>query len=239
MRTLKTEMAYQFIKNKLLDLYRFNIEPRFDALHKEQIMQGIFDQQCRRRGITEVFYPVGAAASYSLMYLLTRVLSELPVRNVMELGSGQTTVLIDRLRSLDGMHVAYEQSELWARSVAERAARCSVRYSPLVAKNFEGVSYNGYDGLQTVDFDLLLVDGPNGTDHVSRYDCVPLVASNRAKEFMLILDDAGRPGEKETLAALEALLSQRGVDYKLNYLAGRTTQAVLTTPGFRAASYYF
>lgn len=232
-------MAYQLIKSKLLDIFRWEVQPRLEALHAEQIFQGIFAQQCAQRGLTEVFYPVGAAASYSLMYLLTRVLSELPVRRVVELGSGETTVLIDRLRHADGTHVAYDQADFWVKKVAERAPRCDVRHAPIVDKTFEGVAYGGYRDLQPVDFDLLLVDGPNGTDHVSRYDCVPLVAANTAREFIVVVDDAGRPGEQETVQALARLLKARGVDFKLNHLAGRTTQAVFTTPAFRAASYFY
>ncbi len=232
-------MPYQFIKRKLLDLYRYNVEPRVEALHAEQIYQGIFDQQCRKRGIDEVFYPVGAAASYSLMYLLTRVMSELPVKHVVELGSGQTTVLIDRLRPEEGSHTAYEQSDVWAHTVSQRAPRCSVRHSPLTAKTFDGVAYAGFGDLQTTAFDLLLVDGPNGTDHVSRYDCVSLVDANGTKDFIVIVDDAARPGEQETVAALVNVMARKGIEHKLNYLAGRTTQAVITTAGFRAASYFY
>lgn len=232
-------MPYQFIKRKLLDIHRHNVQPRAEALHAEQIFQGIFEQQCRRHGIDEVFYPVGAAASYSLMYLLTRVLSELPVRRVFELGSGQSTVLIDRLRGAEGTHVVYEQSDVWARAVAVRAPRCELRHSPLVEKSFEGVAYRGFEAMQSADFDLLLVDGPNGTDHASRYDCVPLVDANRSPEFVVIVDDADRPGERETVAALTKLLLRKGIDHKLNHIAGRTTQAVITTPGMRAASYFF
>jgi hypothetical protein len=232
-------MVYELLKRKLLDLYRWNVLPRIEALHAEQIYQGIFDQQCRQRGITEVFYPVGAAASYSLMYLLTRVLSELPVQRVLEMGSGQTTQLIDLLRPAEGNHVAYEQDAFWARTVAARAPRCTVLHRPLAAADHAGVIYNGYAGLEAFDFDLLLVDGPNGTDHVSRYDCIPLVAANSSTEFIVIIDDAGRPGEQETVAALVELLKSKSVDFKLNYLAGRTTQAVITTPAYRAASYFF
>lgn len=232
-------MAYQLIKSKLLDIFRWEVQPRIEALHAEQIYQGIFAQQCAQRGLTEVFYPVGAAASYSLMYLLTRVLSELPVRHILELGSGETTVLIDRLRHADGSHVAWDQADFWVQKVAARAPRCQVRHAPIVDKSFEGVAFGGYQNVETVDFDLLLVDGPNGTDHVSRYDCVPLVAANRTKEFIVVVDDAGRPGEQETVQALARLLTARGVDFKLNHLAGRTTQAVITTPAYRAASYFY
>jgi hypothetical protein len=232
-------MPLNYIKRRLLDLYRHNVEPRIEALHAEQIYQGIFAQQCARRGLTEVFHPVGAAASYSLMYFLTRVLTELPVERIVELGSGESTVLIDRLRGPDSSHVAWDQSDFWVRSVAARAPRCEVRHGAIVDKQFEGVTYGGYQGLEPVDFDLLLVDGPNGSDHASRYDCVPLVAANRTPEFVVVVDDANRRGEQETIAALVAVLERRGVEHKLNYLAGRTTQAVITTSGMRAASYFY
>jgi hypothetical protein len=173
------------------------------------------------------------------MYLLTRILLELPVRRIVELGSGETTVLIDRLRAPEGSHVAYDQAEFWVERVARRAPGCQVRSAPIMPKTFEGVTFSGYSGLETSDFDLLLVDGPNGTDHCSRYDAVPLVAANRATEFIIIVDDADRPGEQETVRAIVSLLERRGIDHKLNHLAGRTTQAVITTPGLRAASYFF
>ncbi|MBC7482381.1 MAG: hypothetical protein H7337_10905 [Rhizobacter sp.] len=232
-------MPMSFIKRKILDLYRYNVQPRVEALHAEQIFQGIFQDQCRQRGIDEPFYPVGAAAGYSLMYLLVRALSELPIKDVLELGSGQTTILIDRLRGMEGTHVTYEQSELWAASVSRRAPRCQLIHSPLVERSSKGVTHRGFEQLIPTDFDLLLVDGPNGTDHASRYDCVQLVEANRKSEFIIIVDDADRPGERETLQSLADVLRRRGIDFKLNYVSGRTTQAVITTPGMRAASYFF
>jgi hypothetical protein len=234
-----SQVPYELLKRKLLDLFRYNVQPRVEALHAEQIFQGIFERQCRQLGLTKVFFPVGAAASYSLMYLLTRALTELSPKRIVELGSGETTVLIDRLLPANGVHLGYEQSDFWARTVAKRAPRCSVQHCAVVPKTFEGVSYEGFDGMQPADFDLLLVDGPNGTDHLSRYDCVALVASNRAQDFLIIVDDADRPGEQETIAALTLLLARKSIDHKLNYLAGRTTQAVIATSRFRAASYFY
>jgi hypothetical protein len=232
-------MPYGLIKKKLLDIYRWDVLPRIEALHAEQIYQGIFAQHCAQRGITDVFHPVGAAASYSLLYLLTRILTELPVKNIVELGSGESTVLIDRLRADEGQHLAFDQAEFWVAAVARRAPRCQLRYAPVVAKQFQGTAYTGYDTLMPSSFDLLLVDGPNGTDHASRFDCVPLVDANDRREFIVVIDDANRPGEAETVAALAALLRRKGIDFKLNYLSGRTTQAVITTSAYRAASYYF
>lgn len=232
-------MPAQFIKQRLLDLFRHNIQPRIEALHAEQIYQGIFTQQCRAHAIDDVFYPVGAAASYSLLYLLTRALTELPVKTVVELGSGQTTVLIDRLLRDDSTHVAYEQDAMWADRINGRIKHARVLHSPLAPLTHEGVSFQGLSNVKLQPFDLLLVDGPNGTDHHSRYNCMPLVAANTAREFMIVIDDADRPGEQETIRDLTGLLKGRGIDFKLNYLNGRNTQAVITTPAFRAASYFF
>jgi predicted O-methyltransferase YrrM len=229
----------KYLKRKLLDLHRYNVQPRVEALHAEQIFQGIFDQQCRQRCITDVFYPVGAAASYSLMYLLTRMLTELPVKTVVELGSGQSTLLIDRLLPSEGRHVAYEQDAEWAQTVLARVRHTEIHHAPLIQKAFNGLPFEGYSGVGMQGFDLLLVDGPNGTDHNSRFDCVSLVAANPQKEFVVVIDDATRPGEQETIAVLMELLRARGIDFKLNYLNGRNTQAVVTSPAFRAASYFF
>jgi hypothetical protein len=223
----------------LLDLSNWNVLPRIEALHAEQMYQGIFQQQCRARGSDDVFYPVGAAASYSLLYLLTRAMSELPVKCVVEMGSGQSTVLVDKLLPEGGSHQAYEQDADWAARIGARLQRSRVQHSPLAQTTHEGQSYAGLSGVRPEAFDLLLVDGPNGTDHLSRFDCVPLVAAHPGKEFMVIIDDADRPGEQETVAAMSALLRQRGIDFKLNYLHGRNAHALFTTPRFRAASYFF
>lgn len=232
-------MAYELVKKKLLDLFRYNLQPRFEALHAEQIYQGIFMQQCRARGIDDVFYPVGAAASYSLLYLLTRVMSELPVKHVIELGSGQSTVLLDTLLPEGGTHLAYEQDGDWAARIGSRVKRSKVKHSPLAQQTHEGQTYSGLSDIAPASFDLLLVDGPNGTDHLSRFDCVPLVAARPGTEFIIIIDDANRPGEQETIAVLSKLLRDRRIDFKLNYLHGRNTHAVITTAKFRAASYFY
>jgi hypothetical protein len=232
-------MLTTFLRKRLRSFYLNNIAPDIKALQLEQIYQGIFHQQLRSLRIEENFFPVGAAASYSLMYFLARVLSELPVRRIVELGSGQSSVLIDRIRQADGWHRAFEQSAIWAARVKGVAPRCDVRTCQVVPKVRDGVPYDGFDGLEVADFDLLVVDGPVGTDRYSRFDCVELVLRNQASDFIVVIDDAGRPGEQETVQELLQALQQRGVDFKLNYLVGRTTQAVLTTPLFRSASYYF
>lgn len=222
-----------------MDFINFNFMPRINALHSENIFQGLFNQQCLNFGIRNDYYPVGAAASYSLMYLLTRILNELPIKNIVEFGSGQSTVLIDRIKEADCSHTAYEQNAEWAKILRSRLSTCDLRECAISPMEHDGVSYLGFENLETQPFDLLLVDGPIGADKFSRFACVPFIEANIEREFVVIIDDASRPGEQETISHLVDYLLQKKVDFNLNYLSGRTTQALITTPKYRAASYFF
>lgn len=232
-------MLSKIIKRKLINFIQFNFQPRIESLHAENIFQGLFNQQCLNFGVRNDFYPVGAAASYSLMYLLTRIMKELPIRNVIEFGSGQSTVLIDRIKEAGCSHIAYEQNTLWANILRSRLSDCDLRESAMTPMEHNGITYLGFQTLEIQPFDLLLVDGPIGTDEFSRFACVPLIEANVSREFVIIFDDASRPGEQDTISHVTDLLSKNKVDFKLNYLSGRTTQALITTPKYRAASYFF
>ena len=134
--------------------------------------------------------------------------------------------------------MCYENDPLWHAAVAPKLKACDYRLQPLTTKQLGSVTFEGYSVMETASFDLLLVDGPGGVDHYSRFSAIELLERNGADEFILIFDDANRPGEQQTIAFVQELLRGRGLDYKLSALAGRTTQAVFTTPRYRAVSYY-
>lgn len=162
----------------------------------------------------------------------TPVVTERPVLPVVELGSGETTALIDRLRPAEsGMHVAYGHADFLVERVRTRAPRYDVHHAPIVAHSFGNVAFGVYGGMKSVDFDCFFADGPNRTDHLPRFDCATLVAASLSKEFIVIFDDAGRPREHETVLVLK----RRSVCHKPSGLAGRITQAVVTSSGFSAA----
>lgn len=232
-------MLKKTMKKIIINFVQNNFQPRIEALHSETIYQGLFNQQCLNYGIRNDFYPVGAAASYSLMYLLFRIMKEFPIRNIIELGSGQSTILIDRIKDRSCSHIAYENNSVWANTLRGRLSDCDYRECPLTTLKFHEINYQGYQNLETKHFDLLLVDGPNGTDHYSRFSCMPLIEKNINEEFIVIFDDATRQGEQDTILHLADCLSKNKIDYKLNYIAGRTTQAIITTKKYRAASFFY
>jgi hypothetical protein len=232
-------MLLNAIKQKLKDFLTYNAVNPVNALTTEAIYQGIFDNQCRNLGIRNDFFPVGAAASYSLMYLLFRLLTEHAVSTIVELGSGQTTLLIDRIRQQETRHVCYEQDRLWHDHLGRILQRCDYRLRSMAGGYRDGIEFQWYEDVELCDFELLLVDGPIGVDRFSRFGCIDLIAANRSPDFVIVFDDSARPGERDTISHVRKVLDGSGVDYKLNELIGRAEQTIITAGRFRPVSYYY
>ncbi len=231
-------MVVEFIKSRLNDYFNNNVLPDVRGQLSDLMYQQLFDLQCRNAGIRNEFYPVGAAASHSLMYLLTRMLGEFQFEAIVELGSGQTTQLIERMKR-GARHVCYEHDPIWHGMMRDAFNQIDSRLRPLQRRETHGVGYDGYSDPELGPFDFLLVDGPPGVDSYSRFSCVEWIDANSYEEFVIIIDDAERSGEQDTIRFISELLNKRGLHVKVNTLVGRTTQAVFTTPRFRAVSYYY
>jgi hypothetical protein len=227
------------LKERLRGFIRWNVVNPLSDLASEILYQQIFAQQCANAGLRNDFYPVGAAACHSLMYLVFRVLTENTVGRIVELGSGQSTMLIDRIKAPDCSHVAFEEDGDWHAHLQARLASCDYRHSTLVDKLTDGVRHQGYALLSPLPFDVLLVDGPRGVDQHSRFDCVELALANQTDDYLIIVDDADRPGEIQTVQHLAQALRRRGDDIKVSYGRGRTAQALLSSGRFRRCAYYF
>ena len=96
-----------------------------------------------------------------------------------------------------------------------------------------------YSAVEACNFDLLLVDGPVGTDRFSRFGCLELIRSHLSKDFLIIMDDGQRRGEQDTVAHIVDLLRRAGLAYRINQLQVRSTQTVIAGGRFVAATYYY
>jgi predicted O-methyltransferase YrrM len=227
------------LKEKLCGFLRWNVVQPLADLDNEIIFQQLFAQQCVNAGLRNDFYPVGAAACHSLMYLLFRLFADNRVESVVELGSGQSTLLIDRIKAEPTRHVCYEEDPQWHALLGAKLKNCDYRHSPLVEKISHGIRHDGYARLESTDFDVLLVDGPRGVDRYSRFDCVQLALANSRPDYLIVIDDADRPGETQTVRHLVDALRRRGDEVKLSYGRGRTAQALVSCGRFVHCAYYF
>ena len=223
-----------------LDWCSRNLSPASMLHGREVVYQNIVHRELARLGIDRPLYAVGGAANYSYLYLLLRVCTELPVQRVLELGVGQSTLLLDALAERQGFEVlGLEHDADWAERIGRQCTRARVLEAPLHAAEVEGHRCRTYRAPE-VDgrFDLVLVDGPRGSRRRSRWGALEWIAQRRAEDFLLIFDDAERGGELDTIEACLKLLDRQGQAYAVWRVRGAKSQFLIAAGRMQAAVHF-
>ena len=58
----------------------------------------------------------------------------------------------------------------------------------------------------------------------ARRDILPLLPGILAKDFIIMIDDCGRSGEKRTIADIEVVLAKSGIAYEKKLYTGEETK---------------
>ena len=66
------------------------------------------------------FYPFGGSANSSLLYFLGRFLKEFQQLNIIELGMGQTTMLLNIFAKNQANHFSIDDNEFWIDSIKSK-----------------------------------------------------------------------------------------------------------------------
>lgn len=207
------------------------------SLHaKELLYQELFGWLCERNGLTKRFDPVRSAANHSLLWLLGRILEENELSSIIELGAGQTTLLLDGLcRESSTAVLTLEADPFWAKEMGAKVEH-EVRLAPLVPSRREGRELRGYD-LSSLSaeqrFDLVLVDGPRGTRGLSRAGCLDLLDRHLADDFVVLFDDAQRVGERRTIDVCRRLLRARAPELHEVEVTALKRQVVFASERYR------
>lgn len=175
---------------------------------REVLLQTMFHEAVAKLDVPlPPLYPTGAGANYGLFYLILRIITENPVTRVLDIGAGQSTLLLDALSKKYGLDVVTLETDAdWASRIGERVSH-KVCHSPLTARTIHGVDVQGYADLSGIDgkFDLILVDAPIGTKRHSRWAALEVIDAFRADDGVIIFDDAERRGERDTIGRFSAL----------------------------------
>lgn len=78
-------------------------------------------------------------------------------------------------------------------------------------------------------FDLIFIDGPFGSPLYSRIDIIDIFPECLNESFILMLDDAERIGEQNTINMLRTMLQEKSVEYSFNYYNGVKSTAIITS----------
>ena len=200
----------------------------------ELIYANVFASAAASLGIPlPPLYPIGAAANYSLLYLLLRSTNETPVTRVLEAGVGQTTRLLNAIAAHKNVDViSVESDEAWAARVRAIVSH-PVLHCPLVKRVVHGFNVPCFD---TPDlsgpFDMMLIDGPVGSRRRSRWGALEILDKYLSEEYLVIFDDASRGGELDTIQEFVRSRTRRP---STRFVHGSKSQCLVFTERFRDA----
>lgn len=183
------------------------------------------------------------AAGYPLFYVLYRILNEIKPETILELGMGESTKMIQGYKQLhnpQALCVTVEHDKDWIE--IKKRNGLSPEAISVINSELEKISVNGKETLQYKEltdqlknysgkFKLILIDGPFGSDNFSRHNIIELVKKDCLdRDFIIIMDDYNRQGEKETIEEVKNILKKRGTEFVETSYKGDKEFYILTVP---------
>jgi hypothetical protein len=212
----------------------------------EAVYRDLFVRDILKLGLEDCYYPVSAAANHSLLYLITRSFLELPIKNVLELGAGQSSILISRLSSKPNKAESIrtvEHDQTWAADIQSKVGH-PVHVAPLQAKTVSGNRIRHYSGRYfdpSVLYDFVLIDGPPASSPktaMNRIGAIDLVDANLAQDFVLIVDDTERRGEATLTKMIRETLRGKHKDFGESAVVAAKRQHVFASGAYLGAAYF-
>lgn len=138
-------------------------------------------------------------------YLTACVESALKTQgSIVECGSGLTTIVMGIIAAKRNLaYIALESDYEWFSSVREKVERLklsNVRLFHTPIKDYRDFSWYDLSNISIPDdVSLVVCDGPPSTTRGGRYGMLPMLKKFLTKECQVLLDDAQREGEQETI----------------------------------------
>jgi hypothetical protein len=136
---------------------------------------------------------------------------------ILECGSGLSTLLIGIVTQCSGNVVwTLEHNPLWGDNVKNNLAKYDIESVNLCVNelcNYDDFCW--YDpslSQMPNNFSLVVCDGPPGETRGGRYGLLPIMRNKLTSGCVILLDDAGRSQERETLSRWA---QEAGIDYEI------------------------
>lgn len=209
----------------------------------EVIYRDLYVRDLARMGLEDTYYPTGAAANSGLLYVLTRMMNELPVKRVLEVGAGQSSLLLNavngKLKDKKIEIVTLEHDEAWAKRIGGQVKH-KVIHAPLTSQVIGGQTVMAHD-LKDLKgkFDVIIMDAPLRTKKYSRVGLLKLMQEHmETSNFLAVMDDAERGGERQSLALCREWLEQNGLAFREHEIRAAKSQRLFASGTHLPAAYY-
>lgn len=195
------------------------------------------------------FTLINGAANYSFIYVLYRILNDITPNNILEFGLGQTSKLTTQYinnKNQNAMLDIIEHDSDWINLFSQQIDinnNIKIIQKDLEKFKFNGVESDKYSSLDDVilnkQYDLIIIDGPSGVKKVyPRTNILDLIPNNLANNFIIILDDAERDGEKNTAQLIFQKLNENDIKYVKFYKYALKTQLIIASENYKYLRWY-
>lgn len=175
----------------------------------------------------------GWAIGYNFAYILFRCLNDIKPKSILEMGLGQSSKIINEYaKFFQGVqHNIVEHNSDWVdffKKSTDISDMTNFHLLENYKKKYKGTELNAYRGFKkefvSNKFDLICIDGPNGSNQeYSRMDILDILPDCLNEQFIILLDDCNRIGEKRTIELIEKKLDASNIKYCSSYkYRGRT-----------------
>ncbi len=187
--------------------------------------------------------PGRCAIGYPALYALYRCLNDFQPHSILEIGLGQSTKMIGAYAShFNTTHYIVESNASWMEFFLKENPLSSntsmihlecieTPYSGRWLKTKTAIKY--YEGFQErlkdQKFDFIFIDGPNGSEEFSRVDFTELLPECLQDSFVIMVDDAERNGEQNTIQAISIILEKYHIAHTIAIMDGLKNTALIVS----------
>lgn len=184
--------------------------------------------------------PGESAVNYSFFYTLYRTLSSINPNNILEFGLGQSSKMIHQYSQYyNKKAITVEHDKEWVNFFLRDKGdyNINIKIMDLVTIYYKGAKVLTYKDCKksfiNQKFDLVIVDGPFGypSDTVySRLQILDIIQGNISDDFIIIIDDYDRNGEKNTVNEVFDYFEKKNISFIYREYVSVKNHILITTP---------
>lgn len=171
------------------------------------------------------FSPGRWAVGYQYLYTVYRILNTVKPQKILELGLGQSTKLFSQYAKANKevKHIVVEHDQEWIdfykkeNELAENTEILKLEREYRKYKNDDKVlAFKDFkENLQGQKFDFISIDAPLGANAkiYARVDVLEILPECLEEDFVMVIDDYNRKGEKNTVNEIERILKEHNISY--------------------------